>query len=252
MHFYKSAQSLIILIALLSVGACSKKEVKPAVFEPKSAFVRATQLIEDEEFEEARELLTEIKHRDTLQKYAPLAQLKIADSFYREEEIELAVGEYRRFLRLYPENRYAPYAQYQIAMIYFGQIEAADRGYKAAEESMKEFKKLSELFPRNPYREIIPLRIQKCRNILAAHEHYVGEFYYKKGAYDAALGRLHTLLEVYHDYKRISEVYYLIARSYKELEQAERAEKYFLKTIENSTDAKIIKKAKKEFHSLKK
>ncbi len=241
---------LCITLLFIPILSCSKKEVKPPAFEPKSAFLRATRLIEDDEFEKARELLTEIKHRDISKVYAPLAQLKIADSFSREEEFELAIEEYRRFLRLYPANKYAPYAQYQIATIFYSRIESADRGYKSAEEAMKEFNKLNEMFPRNPYRKVIPLRIQKCRNILADHELYVGEFYYRKEAYNAALGRLNGILENYSDYKKLHRVYYIIAMSYKELGEIEKSAEFFLKTMNSTTDKKLLKKVKKELKKI--
>jgi len=241
-----------IILFMVSSFSCSKKEVKPPPFEPRSAYIRASQLMEEEEFEQARELLMEVKNRDASKEYAPLAQLKIADSFLKEGEFDLAIEEHRRFLEFYPHNQYAPFAQYQIGMIYFQQIESADRGYKSAEDAIREFKKLNELFPRNPYREIIPVRIQKCRNILAAHEYYVGEFYYKKEAYLSALGRLHTLINEYHEYKEMPKVYFLIAMSYKGLGEVGKAEEFFLKTIESSTDRDLIKRSEKEIGSLKK
>ncbi len=240
------------LLFTISFLSCSKKEVKSPPFEPRAAFIRASQLIEDEEFEKARELFVEIKNRDTSKEYARLAQLKIADSFLKEGGIDLAIEEYRRFLRLYPDNKYAPYAQYQVAMIHYQQIESADRGYKSAEYAIREFKKLNEMFPRNPYRDIIPLRIQKCRNILAAHEYYVGEFYYKKKAYISALGRFQFIVKEYREYKEMPRVYYLIAMSYKRLGEMEKAEEFFLRTVETSTEKNLIKRASKELDSIKK
>ena len=49
---------------------------------------------------------------------------------------------YKRFIEEYPDHQYAPYAQYQIAMVYFSKIEDAARGYGYAEQALEEFKKL--------------------------------------------------------------------------------------------------------------
>ncbi len=234
----------ILLSALLSASCYQEVVHKPS--EPKEALIYAAQLVEEEEYEEAREMLIAVKNRDTTKEYSTVAQIKIAESFYKEGEIELAVEEYKRFLRLYPDNKYATYAQYQIAMTWFYQIEGADRGYRAAAKAMREFKRLNRMFPRNPYRDIIPLRIEKCRNILAAHEHYVAEFYYKKKSYNAALGRLNTIMSDYEDYKAMTDVHFLTAMSYKGLDMRDKAMEFFEKTLESATDPKLIKKVKKE------
>lgn len=171
---------IMMIVISLIVSSCSKKTVKPTYTEPKETYASARKLIDDKDYEEGRKLLTEITNRGSATDYAPEAQLQIAESYTREDETELAIAEYRKFLRLYPNNKYAPYAQYMIATLTFNQIEGADRGFRAADNAIKEFNKLTELFPRNPYREVIALRIQKCRNILAEHEFYVGAFYLKK------------------------------------------------------------------------
>ncbi len=243
--------SLIInlMLFIFTLLSCSKNDIKPQ-FKPKEAFNQAVKLIEDEKYEEARELLIEIKNRDTSKEYAPLAQLKIADSFAKEEEFELAVNEYRYFLSLYPDNRYAYYAQYQIANIHFNQIRSVDRGYRSAVEALREFKKLNDLFPRNPYKEIIPKRIMECRNILAGHEHYVGKFYFKKEAYNAALGRFNIIIETYNNFGKLPEVYYMTAMSYKRIGNEEKARDFFLKTVETSTKKKLTKKVEKELKKI--
>ena len=95
-------------------------------------------------------LLLEIKNRDLTKKYAPLAQLRIADAYVKEGEPELAVAEFRRFLEIYPDHRHASYAQYQIAMIYFSQIESPERGYGGAAKALEEFEKAQKKFPAEP------------------------------------------------------------------------------------------------------
>jgi len=73
----------IIIAALFFVFACSgKAPVKASVegFNAESSFEKANKLIDEKEYEKARELLLESKNRDLTKKYAPLAQLRIAES----------------------------------------------------------------------------------------------------------------------------------------------------------------------------
>ncbi|GAB4424766.1 MAG: outer membrane protein assembly factor BamD [Thermodesulfovibrionales bacterium] len=244
---------LLILLLLITASCSGKKEVRPeGPFDAEKMLVRANELIDKKEFEDARKILLEVKNRDLTKKYAPLAQLKIADSYVKEEEFDLAIEEYKRFLDIYPDHKNAPYAQYQIAMTYFIQIESPERGYGAAAKALEEFERLKRLFPRNPYKELIDLRIEKCRNTMAEYEFLVGEFYFKKGAYNAALKRYHHLLSRFPDYKKESHVLYNIALSYKRLGERDKAVEYLNRLIEKYPNDRLIKEAKKELASLSK
>lgn len=243
----------MLTLIILALGSCSgKKETKPeGSFDPQKAFVFANEQIEKKDYEGARITLLEIKNKDTSRKVAPLAQLKIADSYIKEDEPEVGIAEYQKFLEEYPDNQYAPYAQYQIAMVHFNKIQDAERGYGYAAKALKEFEKLKQMFPRNPYRDIIDLRIKQCRNTIAEYEFLVGKFYYKKGSYNAALERLEGLLKNYPEYKREATVLFYTGMSYKNLGQNDKAQEYLARLIEKYPNNKIIKKAKKELDSLK-
>lgn len=218
---------LLVLSLTLSLFGCgSKTKVKREEFDPVVYLKKAEELISKKEFEEARKLLLEIKNRETAKEYAPLAQLKIADSYLKEDEPELAVVEFRRFIELYPQSSYAPYAQYSIAMAYFRQIESPERGAGTAQRALEEFLKLEKMYPRHPYGDVLPLRIQKCRDIIAEGELLIGKFYYKKGSYKAAVGRFEGIVQNFQDFKSLDETLYLLAESYLKLKDLEKASQY--------------------------
>ncbi|RPI38564.1 MAG: outer membrane protein assembly factor BamD, partial [Nitrospiraceae bacterium] len=183
---------------------------------------------------------------------APLAQLRIADSYVKEEEPELAVAEYRRFLEIYPDHRHAAYAQYQIAMVYFNQIESPERGYGGAAKALEEFERLKRNFPRNPYRDVVELRIEKCRNTMADYEFLVGEFYMKNGSYNAAINRFETLLKKFPDYKKEENVLLDLGITYRKSGDTEKAEPYLNRPIEKYPSSRLVTDAKKELSSMKK
>jgi outer membrane protein assembly factor BamD len=244
-----------VLTALLFAFACSGKapvKTTPEEFNPESSFEKANKLIEEKNYAEARSLLLEIKNRDLTKQYAPLAQLRIADSYVSEGEPELAVAEYRKFIEIYPDHRYASYAQYQIAMVYFGQIESPERGYGGAAKALEEFERLKRDFPRNPYRDLIELRIEKCRNTIADYEFLVGEFYMKNGSYNAAVGRFEGLLKKYPDYKKEENVLLDLGITYRRSGDMEKAESYLNRLIEKYPNSRLTADAKKELSSMKK
>lgn len=239
----------IILISFFVLAACSgKKDIKhDAQFDPEKSIARANELIDRKDYEDARKLLLEVKNRDTTKKSAPIAQLRIADSYTKEEEYELANEEYRKFIEMYPDNKYASYAQYQIATNHFVQIESPERGFGAAAKALEEFEKLKKMFPRNPYKEVLELKIEKCRNIMAEYEFIVAEFYLKKGAYNAALGRFQGVIAKYPSYNKEPRVLYNIALIYKKLGENNKALEYVTRLIEKYPNDSLIKEAKKEF-----
>ncbi len=244
----------VLVLALLLVSCSGKKAVvrTDTSFDAEKSLARASELIEKKEYDEARKLLLEVKNRDLTKKYAPLAQLKIADSYVRDEEYELGAEEYKRFLDIYPQHQNAPYAQYQIAMTYFVQIESPERGYGAAAKALEEFEKLKRMFPRNPYRETIELRIEKCRSTMADYEFLVAEFYFKKDSYGAALGRYQLLMSRFPDYKKEPMVLYHAGVCSKKLGNKDKAAQYFNRILEKYPSDKIVNSAKKELASLSK
>jgi len=233
----------IILVALLSCGKDAKKGIP---YNPEAYLKRADKLINDKDYEEARKLLFELKNRDQTKQYAPIAQLKIADSYIRDGDYNLGAEEYRKFIEQYPDNPYASHAQYQIAMAYFNQIEAPDKGAGAAQKALREFQRLKELYPRNPYREVINIRIEKTLNTLAESEFMIGEFYFKKGSYIAAIGRFEGLLAKYPNYKNTDQTLYLLGISYKSLKKIEKAKTIFKELIQRFPDSRFTERAKKE------
>lgn len=242
------------MISMLVIAACSgKKEVRPeGPFDAEKSLAFAGELIEKKEYEDARKILLEVKNRDLTKKYSPLAQLKIADSYAKDEDYDLAVAEYRKFLELYPDHKYASYAQYQIGMAYFAQIESPERGYGGAAKALEEFERLKQMFPRNPYWDVIDLRIERCKNIIADYEFLVAEFYYKKGSCNAALGRYAKVLSSFPGYKEEPVVIYHSAMCYKKLGDKGKAAEYLTLFMEKYPNNELAKEAQKERASISK
>ena len=251
----KMIRILSVLSILLLLFACSKSAVKPAAneeFNAERSFEKANKLIDGKDYDGARALLLEIKNRDLTKKYAPLAQLRIADAYVKEGEPDLAVAEYRTFLELYTDHQHAAYAQYQIAMVYFGQIESPERGYGGAAKALAEFEKLKRDFPRNPYKDLIDIRIERCRTVMADYEFLVGDYYLKKQSYGAAIDRFETLMKKFPDYKKEDTVLLKLGIAYKGAGQKEKAESYLNRLLEKYPNSPLLKEAKKELASLAK
>lgn len=235
-------------LILILIGCSKDKSVKPdqGPFNSEQAFEKANSRLEKKDYEKARELFLEIKSKDDTGRYAPMAQLRYADSYFKEKEMDPAIEQYRKFLSSYPENKYASYAQFQIGMAYFSQIEDVERGSMSAKKALTEFEQLKQLYPRNPYKSTIELRIAKCRDIIAGYEFMVGQFYFKKEAWAGAIGRLEKILTDFPEYRKEAEVLYMAALSCNGLGNAEKTDKYLGLLASKYPDSSYLKKASRE------
>jgi outer membrane protein assembly factor BamD len=123
--------------------------------------------------------------------------LRIADTYYGEEKYAEAQVEYQAFINFHPVHRDASYAQYQIGMCSYQEITTIDRDPALTRTALMAFQALLTKYPKSPYEEEANKYITICREKLAEYELYVGKFYYKKGSYQAAIGRLEKLVKDY-------------------------------------------------------
>ncbi len=227
--------------------ACSKDAIKgEEVFDPEESIAQADGLIQDGYYEEAREVLEEVKARDASRQYALMAKLRIADTYFSEELYDEAAVEYESFLSIHSHHKYASYAQFRLAMTYFKRIGTVDVSASWAKRAIREFEKLQRQYPRNPYMDVTESRIAMCKRVLAEYEFYVGNFYFKKGSYKAAASRFNSMLERYPDSKMEAEALYYIGLSYENLGQRDQALSMLnylidkFPTIKLSSDAKEL------------
>jgi outer membrane protein assembly factor BamD len=250
-----TSRYFLYLIMFLSVLACSTDKTamkEESLFIPEESFNKANELIKEERYEDAREILETIKTKDISQNYAILARLRIADTYFEAEAYDESVVEYESFLDLYPHHKYASYAQYRLAMCFFERIKTVDIGYSWAKRALNEFEKLQRRYPRNPYMDIIDNRIKECLNILAEYEFYVGSFYYKKGSYNAAIGRFKGMIQSYPDTSKVPEALYYTGLSYEKLGQREEAVHHLTVLIEKFPTIELSVESKNLIDSFEK
>lgn len=162
---------------------------------------------------------------DTLeQHYEPLTIMKRSESFYAKKNYIEAAGEYQRFLELHPLHRLAPFAQFRLGMSHFKQINTIDRDSEPLQKAMQAFQKLVEVYPKSPYVAEAKTKLAVCRERLARYQLYIGNFYYKKGAYSAAVYRFNKVIQEYADLEIAAEAFYRLALSYQGLGQTAQAE----------------------------
>lgn len=170
-------------------------------------------------YNRAVEAFQKVKDRFPYSKYAVLAELKMADALYYQEEYDLAFAAYDDFEKLHPKHKDIPYVIYQKGMCNFNQIKSNDREQVHTSKAKEEFERVIKRFPREEYANKARKNLRECLIYLAAYELVVGNFYYKQGRYRAALGRYTYIITNYSDMGQYQDAMEGITRCKEKLAQ---------------------------------
>ena len=176
------------------------------------------------QWEKAIVLLEKLEARAAGTPLAQQAQLDKAYSYYKTAESAQAIAALERFMKLHPASPALDYALYLKGLVNFhddmglfsgvtGQ-ELSERDQKASKESFESFKELASRFPESRYTPDARLRMAYIVNSLAKYEVHVARYYYKRGAYLAALNRAQLAVTDYRDVPAVEEALFIIFKAY--------------------------------------
>ena len=90
----------------------------------------------------------------------------------------------------------------------------SERDQKASKEAFESFKELVTRFPESHYAADAAQRMNYIVSSLAQYEVHVARYYYKRGAYLAAVNRAQTAVADYRDVPALEEAMFIIYKSY--------------------------------------
>jgi outer membrane protein assembly factor BamD len=138
-------------------------------------------------------------------RYAAQSQLELIYAYYMNNEPEAARAAADRFIRLYPDHANIDYAYYMKGMSFYSAdsrilgrylpTDPSKRDPGQARESFSDFSQLLSRYPNSPYATDARARMIYLRNLLAAYEIHVAEFYIQRQAYLASLNRARYVVE---------------------------------------------------------
>lgn len=159
------------------------------------------------------------------------AQLDLAYLYWRTNERAQALSTVERFIKLNPSSPALDYAMYLRGVINFnddlgllGNIAGQDlseRDQRASRDAFVAFKQLVEQFPQSAYAADARLRMQYIVNSLANYEVHVARYYFRRGAYVAALNRAQQAVQEFQQTPAVEEALFISAQSYDRLQLPE-------------------------------
>jgi len=87
---------------------------------------------------------------------------------------------------------------------------------------------------------------------MAAHTLSIGNVYFKRRAYPAALSRLKEILSNYPTFSGLDEVFFVLGSSYDKMDQIEESIPYYTKLISDYPQSKFVKKAQERMEEIEK
>jgi outer membrane protein assembly factor BamD len=235
---------LFTLILTIFLASCSSQKVVPQ-HSAEIYFQEGERFYESNLYEDA--IASWEKVRDSY--YSPelnmLAELKIAEAYFRSERYEEAATAYEDFLKQHPNDSRINDVYYHLGLSHYQQILSADRDQSSTEKAMLVFQQLLKRFPEYSQAEEVGYLIQRCRNRLAEHEVYVGRFYLKTENFQAAINRLEKVMAVYPNYYYRDEAFFYLGQAYLQTGQKDKAKDIFNNLFEQFPGSEYLVEAQK-------
>lgn len=180
--------------------------------------------------------------------YLAKAKLAIADSYYKEggsANWTQAIAGYKDFIVFFPFLPEAPYAQIQVAMTHFKEMEKPDRDRTEAKAAEEEFQTFLSKYPKDPLVTKAEQHLRMVQEVLAEGDYRIGYYYYVKGDRRAAAGRLLSVTKRYPLYSKSDQALWMLGDIFEKSEKKEIASVYYSRIVKDYPLSALVPDAKK-------
>lgn len=187
--------------------------------------------------------------------YLAKAKLAIADSYYKEggtANATQAIQAYQDFDVFFPMLPEAAYAQLQVAMAHFRQMEKPDRDRTQALEAEDAFQTFLQKYPKDPLADKAAQHLREVQEVLAEGDFRIGYFYYTtRGDKRAAASRLASLVNRYPLYSKADRALWMLGNIWEGTEKKELAAPYYARIVREYPLSPLVPQAKDKLKELK-
>jgi outer membrane protein assembly factor BamD len=214
---------VVVILGLAFLLGCTNKKVNNPLANvgskqpDKVLFDRSMDAMKHNRFDVARMTLQTLINTYPDSEFIARAKLAVADSWYAEggtTAMQQAEIEYKDFKTFFPNMPEAAEAQLKVANIHYQEMEKPDRDFTHAERAEEEYRALIQEYPDSKLLPQARQRLREVQEVLAQREFNIGQFYYVKMAYPAAIARLKTLVDRYPLYSGADQALFLLGKTY--------------------------------------
>lgn len=225
MFSFRLSAVALLTSAVLALSACSstpKDETEG--WSPNKIYSEARDERDSGKFDKAIALYEKLEGRAAGTPLAQQAQLEKAHAYYKAGEQAQALAVLDRFVRLHPASPAMDYALYLKGLVNFNdnlglfgslsQQDLSERDQNAAKTSFESFREVVNRYPDSKYAVDARERMTYIVNSLAQYEVHVARYYFKRGAYLAAINRAQSAVVDYADAPALREALSILEQSY--------------------------------------
>jgi outer membrane protein assembly factor BamD len=222
--------AVLCVFAALLLAACSSqpKEPENAADKLDRLYADAKEELSDGNYDAAIKGFERVEARATGTLLGQQAMLDMAYAQWRSGERAAALATLDRFIKLHPSSPAFDYALYLRGVTNFndnlglmGEMskqELSERDQRASRDAYQSFQQLVQQYPGSKYAADAQLRMDYIVNTLAEYEVHVARYYYKRGAYLAAVNRAKQAVAEFEQSPATEEALYIMFISYDKLE----------------------------------
>jgi outer membrane protein assembly factor BamD len=185
--------------------------------------------------------------------YLAKAKLTIADSFFKEggkANMTQAIQAYKDFVIFFPFMKEAAYAQLQVAMAHYKQMEKPDRDRTEARAAEDEFQTYLQKYLNDPLEGKAEQHLREVQEVLAEGDFRVGYYYYVKGDKKAAEFRLKSVARRYPLYSKTDRALWMLGSIWEGTEKKDFAANYYAQIVRNYPLSPLVPDAKGRLKAL--
>lgn len=218
---------LVLLLALAGCGLLPEQIDETRDWSANRLYTEAKDAINSGNYQTAIGYLEKLQARYPFGRYAQQALLELSYAYYKDDEPDLAIATADRFIKTYPRHPVVDYAYYIKGLVNFSRGETAvsrlfptDRAKTdndTVRQAYNDFAELVRKFPNSKYADDARQRMLFLHNQLAIHETNVADYYYRRGAYVAAVNRAEYVLQNYARTPAVADALAIMAKSYVKL-----------------------------------
>lgn len=235
--------TIIIAVCLLGPGACSSKDDKKPVAEPKAEEVYndAMDAVEKKQYKSAVEKFEKLEREYPFSPWATRGQVIAAFTYYKQDQYDDAINTIDRYVKLHPGHEDVPYAYYLKALSYYEQIADVRRDQEMTLRAKAALREVVARFPESDYATDAQLKLDLVEDHLAGKELEIGRYYLSRGNTLAAINRYKNVVEHYETTSHIPEALHRLVEAYVTLGIMGEAQKYAAVLGYNYPDSKWYK-----------
>lgn len=245
-----AATAIVLAAVVLMSAACPKKtppQKTPDVLYNEGMYYmskgKGGDFLNPPDYEKARGTFQQILFEHPTSRYTPMAELRIADTYYEAGDYLTSADQYDLWWRHHLGRPELPYAIYRTAMSYYHLMLSKDRDQTYTRLASINFRYLIENFPDNEYTLAIGEKTSLLDVRLASHEMYIGKFYFRHNRWWSAVDRFQVVLDEYSRRGFDEEAMLYQWKSYRHLGRFEEADAVYHRMVEKFPKGKFTRQA---------